>query len=201
MKKYKAYAAAGLMLIAASGAFAHGGATGIVKERMDAMGEMGNVMKALSAMMRGETKYDAEVVRSGARTIRSHAGETMVKLFPEGSNPAPSEALNAIWSNWTEFSDLAAQLAALAEGLEGAAGNGRMHEGGGSTAAPDTMHMMGTGSASMMGADGMTGMADMMGTGAGFDGADFSQIPADGVFNMVAQTCSACHTKFRKEKK
>lgn len=26
-------------------------------------------------------------------------------------------------------------------------------------------------------------------------------MPADGVFNMVAQTCSSCHTKFRLEKK
>lgn len=192
MKHHKAYAVAGLLLVAATGAVAHGGATGIVKERMDAMGEMGKVMKTLSSMMRGATEYDAAVVRSGARKIRSHAGDTLVKLFPEGSNPAPSEARDAIWSNWDEFNELAGQLAMLAEGLEGAAGNGRMHEGSGAAEA-DTMHMMGAG--------GMMGMADMMGAETGLDGVDFSEMPADGVFNMVAQTCSACHTKFREEKK
>ncbi len=30
---------------------------------------------------------------------------------------------------------------------------------------------------------------------------DIAQMPADGLFNMVAQTCSACHSKFRVEKK
>ncbi|NRG18793.1 cytochrome c [Rhizobiales bacterium] len=200
MKNFKAYTAAGILLVAASGAFAHGGATGIVKERMDAMGELGKVMKTLSAMMRGETKYDAAVVRNSARTIRSHAGATMVKLFPEGSNPTPSEARDTIWANWNEFNELADRLALLAEGLEGAAGNGRMHEGG-EAASFDTMHMMGTGPASLMGGEGMLGISEMMGGGSGFESADFSEMPADGVFNMVALTCSTCHTKFRQEKK
>ena len=38
---------------------AHGGASGIVKERMDAMGMMGDAVKALKDMMQGKADYDA----------------------------------------------------------------------------------------------------------------------------------------------
>ena len=36
---------------------AHSGATGVMKERMDTMGEMGDEMKRLTPMMRGQTAY------------------------------------------------------------------------------------------------------------------------------------------------
>jgi cytochrome c556 len=42
--------------------------------------------------------------------------------------------------------------------------------------------------------------APMMGRGGSVDAAALAAMPADGVFNMVAQSCSACHTKFRLEK-
>ncbi|MEZ5877565.1 MAG: cytochrome c [Tepidamorphaceae bacterium] len=89
MSKKLSFAAAGLVMAAGATAFAHGGATGIVKERMDAMGDMGDVVKRLSAMMRGETAYDADAVKAGAKTIRSHAGSTMTGLFPEGERASP----------------------------------------------------------------------------------------------------------------
>ena len=38
-------------------AFAHSGATGGMKERMDAMSEMGEAMKTLTPMMRGQTGH------------------------------------------------------------------------------------------------------------------------------------------------
>ena len=50
-------------------ALAHSGATGVMKERMDAMGEMGDEMKRLAPMMRGQTAYDPDVVRSAADTM------------------------------------------------------------------------------------------------------------------------------------
>ncbi len=66
-------------------AFAHSGATGIVKERMDAMLAMGKAVKTVAPMMRGETAYDAETVRDAARLFQQHAGESMTKLVPEGT--------------------------------------------------------------------------------------------------------------------
>ncbi len=54
---------------------------------------------------------------------------------------------------------------------------------------------------SMMSQGGMMGSGGMMGNaGHMADPEMLAQMPADGLFNMVAQTCSACHSKFRVEK-
>lgn len=194
-------------------AYAHGSATGIVKERMEAMESMGDAVKKLAAMMRGETEYSAASVKAEAGTIRQHAGEAITKLFPEGSAGEPSEARPEIWSNWDEFSALATQLETLAGGLEAAAGNGLMHGNGGPGAGNmmgQGSGMMGSGSGMMGGGSGMMG-GGMMGSGSpmaggGLMGANgvpdadaLAAMPADGVFAMTVQTCSACHTKYRAE--
>ena len=185
--------AGALSAAAISAAFGHGGATGIVKERMDAMSAMGDAVKSLSAMMRGETPYDAEAIRAEARKIRQHAGEAITRLFPEGSGGGPSEAKPEIWSSWDDFAAMAEELELLAGGLADAADN-RLMQGG-------TGGMMGSGSGMMgMGSSMMGGQSAMMGAPGGMDAAALAAMPADGVFNMMAQTCSACHTKFRTEK-
>ena len=54
-RPWLAVAALVLVLVLASGTvYAHRGATGIVKKRMDAMTALGSAMKALTAMMRGK---------------------------------------------------------------------------------------------------------------------------------------------------
>ena len=83
-----------------AGAFAHGGATGIVKQRIDGM----------TAMMRGKRPYDADAVSEAAAIIQSHAGPALTDLFPEGSIHGPSEARPDIWTNWSEFQALATRL-------------------------------------------------------------------------------------------
>lgn len=167
-------------------ALAHGGATGIVKERMDAMSAMGDATKAVAPMMRGEAPYDADALRQAAESFRSHAGEAMTSLFPEGSGGAPSEARDEIWENWDAFAALAEQLDTYAEGLALAAGNG-MAAGSEQMSAD-----------SMMGGDDMMG-GDMMGGEAMMTAADIGAMPADAAFAMVSQVCSTCHTRFRKE--
>lgn len=171
-------------------AFAHGGAVGVVKERMDGMSALGKTIKALAPMMRGEGTYDAETVRQGAETIRAHAGESLTKLFPVGSGGMPSEAKEIVWQDWEEFSALAEQLHLYSEGLALAAGNGLMMP---TETANDSSSMMGGGSTMMGGTAPM--MADAMGL------EEISEMPTDGVFAMVSQTCSSCHTKFRAEAK
>ena len=186
-------------LLAATGlaALAHSGATGVMKVRMDAMGEMGDEMKLLAPMMRGQTDYDPDVVRSAADTMIGHAGTQMTELFPEGSNEKPSEALDAIWEEWEEFAALAEALRTSAEGMKlaadnGLAGPGEMPGGG----------MMGTGQG-MMG-----GNQPMMGAGQGMMGTAptqmmttemLAEMPVNAGFMAVTQTCSACHQKFRAE--
>nr|WP_238484442.1 cytochrome c [Oricola indica] len=141
--------------------------------------------------------YNADAVRDGAETIRRHAGEALTGLFPEGSGGEPSEAKAEVWSNWDEFSALAAQLETLSEGLGLAADNGLMSGSGGQAQGG----MMGGGTGMMGSANTMMGgTAPMMGRGGSFDAAALAAMPADGVFNMIAQSCSACHTKFRLEK-
>ncbi|MBO9463226.1 MULTISPECIES: cytochrome c [Stappiaceae] len=192
--KFKVMTIAGTLVLAgAAAALAHGGATGVVKERMDAMGEMGDVMKSLSSIMRGDKGYDAAAVRSGAEAIQSHSGEALTKLFPEHSIEGSSEAKPEIWSNWQEFKSLADQLDLFAAALGQGADNGLAHGG-------DGAGMMG--GSSMMSQDGMMGTAPMMGDASQMANPEMlAQMPADGLFNMVAQTCSACHSKFRVEKK
>jgi cytochrome c556 len=184
-------AALAVVAVTTVAALAHGGATGVVKQRMDAMGHMGKATEALTKIMRGQQPYNAETVESHAAAIGSHAGESLTGMFPEGSNEPPSEALPAIWMDWDRFVDLANRLEILAEGLEAAAANGLM--------TGDTGSMMGTdGGDSMM--DGGSMMGGGMMEGEIPNPEMLAQMPADAVFNLMAQTCSACHTDFRIEK-
>ena len=185
-------------------ALAHSGATGVMKERMDAMGEMGDEMKRLAPMMRGQTEYDPDVVRNAADTMIGHAGAQMTELFPEGSNGKPSEALDTIWEDWEEFTALAEALRTTAEGMKLAADNGLSGlgdiPGGGMMGAGQGM--MGTGQ-TMMG-----GNQPMMGAGQGMMGGAptqmmttemLAEMPVNAGFMAVTQTCSACHDRFRME--
>ena len=166
--------------------FAHGGATGIVKERMDGMAIMGGAIKAISGMLRSGT-YDAQLVENGAEAILQHSGETLTALFPKGSDAAPTKAKPEVWTNWDEFSDLAGQLGVLAAALKANA------------AMPLDTQSTTNG---MMGGDMMGG-----GMGAGAMGGDaamptremLAQMPPDRLFDMVVRTCASCHTKYRIE--
>ena len=91
-------------------AFAHGGATGIVKERMDAMEEIGDAMKSIGQMLRGNAEIDAGKIARSAGVIAAHSGDALTKLFPEGSLHAPSEASPKIWQDWAGFQSIAADL-------------------------------------------------------------------------------------------
>lgn len=168
------------ILFAAAGVLAHGGATGIVKQRMDHMETVGDAMKTLTAMMRGKLDYDAAEVRSLAGTIADHGGESLTELFPEGSLDKPTEALPAIWQDWDRFTDLARQLTDYATALVDAAGNDRPPVGS---------------------SGAMSGQGMMMGeTPAGPSVEHLSRMPPDAAFQHMAQVCAACHQDFRKEK-
>ncbi|MDV7144144.1 cytochrome c [Tropicimonas sp. TH_r6] len=169
---FRLLAALGLSALAAT-AWAHGGATGIVKERMDGMTAMENVMKSLAPMMKGATSYDEASVATGAKVLSLHSGEAITARFPEGSGGMPSEATDAIWSDWDEFEALALRLETLAAGLEQAVAN----EGG-----------------------DMSGLT-MVGDGASLTVEQLAEMPAEHVFVMIGRTCAACHKKFRERAK
>ena len=128
MKRRTFYAAIGVLTVLVIGnAYAHQGATGIVKERMDAMKSMGDGMKVLGAMLKGETTYDPMRVKAIARDVAQHGGDAMTQLFPDGSTQHPSEAMPAIWSDWPKFQALADEMQDLAQKLEVAATDNTMH--------------------------------------------------------------------------
>ncbi|SHN09965.1 c-type cytochrome [Roseibium suaedae] len=152
-------------------AYGHGKATGVVKERMELMVVLRDAAKALGGMMKGAVPYDAAQVKAQAEILRSHSGAALTKLFPEGTGGMPSEAREEIWENWDEFTQMSNQLELLASGLMDAADNGLMKDMGGHMAGHMSMN----------------------------DPAAIAAMPADGVFMMIAQACSACHEKFRQK--
>lgn len=200
---------AGLWLATPSPATAHGGATGVVMERMELMKAMGESMKRLSAMLHGNAPYDAEAVRKEAEAIARSGGETLTKDFPEGSLHGPTEALPAIWEQPDRFRALAADLTTYAEALAAAADNGSATTAGTMPMhTPDMDSMMGNPSTqSMMG--GAPSMHDMMGGSGGMMGGaapaaadpqELAEMPPQAAFMQLTHTCSACHDTFRMKK-
>jgi len=87
-------------LLAAAAISAHEHATGVVKERMDAMENMAKAMKAITQRLRDNR--EVELVKADARSIHALA-QTMSSMFPPRSNQHPSEARESIWQNWSDF--------------------------------------------------------------------------------------------------
>ncbi|WP_461433383.1 c-type cytochrome [Hoeflea alexandrii] len=174
------YTACVIAVGAATAALAHGSATGIVKERMDGMIVLRDSMKAMGPMMQGKTEYDGAVVRARASAIRQHSGEALSSLFPQGSGGMPSEATDAVWEDWERFTMISNRLETLAVALEAGAGNGLMKDGMGGMMNSGTMQEMMAGGMSMP-----------------MDEGQLAAMPADALFTMIGNTCSACHEKFR----
>ncbi|MGB0671909.1 MAG: c-type cytochrome [Rhodospirillales bacterium] len=198
--------------------WAHGGATGVVKERMTLMEGIGDAVKALAAMMKGEADYDAEKVKSLASGIADHAGKRMVDLFPKGTSGHPSEAKPAIWDKWDTFQGLADRLETYAGALAQTADNPRGTPGGGEMMGQNQgmmgQGMMGQGQGMMGQGQGMMGQGQgmmgqgmmgggMMGQGMMEEGPTAEQLaamPPDAAFMHLLQTCSSCHEQFRQKK-
>lgn len=83
-------------------AVAHEGAKGIVKQRMDAMGDLGKASKTLTQMFKGQRTYDAQTVARLANNIADHA-DKLPAMFPKGSGGPPSETLPSAWTDRSGF--------------------------------------------------------------------------------------------------
>ena len=95
---------------------AHDGATGVVKQRMEAMSDMGDAMKAMASMVKGKQAFDPVIFIQSGETIIEHS-EMMPELFPAGSMEGKSEALPSIWQKWDDFVSLGYRTKADAEEL------------------------------------------------------------------------------------
>ncbi len=113
----------GAAFVFGGAAFAHEGATGVVKERMELMKGIAAQMKALKPMIEGTSTYDPADVAKAAGAIADHA-TNIAPSFPEGSTDHPSEASPRIWTEWNGFEASARALRAHAAALQADAEKG-----------------------------------------------------------------------------
>lgn len=165
--------------------FAHGGATGVVKERMDRMVNLKDAMKSLKPIYQGKKDYDVDIVKQNALIIRNNAGAHMTKYFPEGSLEMPSEALPEIWTEWETFQALSSELESLGQALYEAAENGLNIN---KINSPDEMKQL-----SKLGKDSKSSPSS-----SSLDHLA-SKSPAS-LIGMIRQNCSDCHKQYREQK-
>ena len=98
-------------------AFAHKGhehATGVVRERMELMTEMGDRLLAISKRLRANKELDR--IAPDARAIKE-ASSKIASQFPPGSTQSPTAAKPVVWQQWDDFAEKAKKLQAEAEKL------------------------------------------------------------------------------------
>lgn len=176
---------AGLFAVVPGSLCAHEGAQGVVKERMMAMESVGEAMKDITAMIRGQTAYDPAAMAARARMISGHGGLALTRLFPEGSLEMPSEALPEIWADWTRFQALARDLSIqgelLARAVEREAGLPAQATGAGS--APERQLALDS---------------DASDEGRADPSADVK--PPKVAYAELVRVCATCHKAFRAKK-
>jgi len=107
----------GAMSAAADSKRGHGGATGVVKERMELMERFDELTDRVFAMLCGEIPYDAATVRKAAMEIEHASGAKLTALFPKGGGGKPSEARPQIWQDVVRFRHFADRLGGIAAEL------------------------------------------------------------------------------------
>jgi cytochrome c556 len=87
------------------------GAAGAISTRQDAMKAQGGAMRALTPIVRGEQPWNQQAAVQAATTIHNTAA-VIPSVFPQGSGPeaGKTDALPAIWQNWSDFQAKAKNL-------------------------------------------------------------------------------------------
>ncbi len=153
---------------------AHDGATGVVKERMGSMANLGSAMKGIKANLQASTKEQNEGLLLAATMIMEHSGGNLNKLFPKGSTDAPSRALPSIWENKAQFDAISNRLndASLALALNASKALGK-----------DASGLR----------EGLIGER-----GEIISSLSDQAVPV--IFKTIAGTCGACHQTYRAPK-
>ncbi len=80
-----------------------------IKTRQDLMKGIGDSMKALGQMAKGEIEYDAAKAQAAVETIHTNI-QTFPNHFPEGSTEGKTEAGPKIWTDMEGFETIANNL-------------------------------------------------------------------------------------------
>ena len=122
-----------MLFVSLSGLFlsnlliAHGGAKGVVKERMELMKLLGDRMKEMGAMVKGKVVFESAVIAANASKIEQAAPD-ITRLFPDGNLQKPSEALPKVWEEWGRFNEMTDRLTLEAGKLNDVAITGTQRE-------------------------------------------------------------------------
>jgi cytochrome c556 len=92
----------------------HSHATGVVRERMELMTEMGDHLIAIAKRLRANKGFDA--IPNDAHVIHQLAAK-IPPLFPAGSTQHPTAAKPAVWKDFADFAAEAKKMEAEAEKL------------------------------------------------------------------------------------
>jgi cytochrome c556 len=107
--------AAFAVVLSWTAALAHKGhehATGVVRERMELMTDMGERLLAISKRLRANKELDR--IAADARAIKD-ASAKLTSQFPPGSTQFPTAAKPVVWQQWEDFSEKAKKLQKEAE--------------------------------------------------------------------------------------
>ncbi|MBV7379676.1 c-type cytochrome [Maritimibacter dapengensis] len=110
---------AGAFIALATAAIAH---TGVkdpnVKARMDGMSAIGQAVKTIGTMMKGETAFDGAAVDAALAEIENRAAR-IPERFEENVITPKSEARPTIWESTDDFNEKALTLETLAATRQG----------------------------------------------------------------------------------
>lgn len=108
-------------------AIAHQGASGVVKERMDAMQSVAQSMKRINRQLKAGAEFDRGEIAREASSIAEHSRVFATK-FPTGTGGGVSEAKPEIWQNQKDFAAKSDALTTAARLLSEAAGKESLSE-------------------------------------------------------------------------
>ena len=85
--------------------FAHAGASGVVKERMQIMKSFGRSMKIMNAALRNQSAENNSIIMNEVK-IMGKKNAKLPNLFPVGTSGGVSEASPRIWQQPSEFAKM-----------------------------------------------------------------------------------------------
>ncbi len=95
----------------------------VIKKRQDTLKEMGDAVKPVGAMYKGEADFDLAKVQAALKVIQKNA-PLLPPLFPDDSKTgADTEALPKIWEDKADFEGRYQKLADAAKAAESAITN------------------------------------------------------------------------------
>ncbi len=107
------------LIVFGTTALAHSGVkNGDVMARMMVMSTIGDQMKVLGSMAKGQAAFDAAAANAALIEVAAQSAQ-IAPMFETRADDPKSEALPIIWEQWEDFTKLAIASETTAEALAG----------------------------------------------------------------------------------